>query len=91
MTTWRHKIGKLMEENGEAWLDVIHVAICEGGLDVEFDDGHGNAQGPAFTLWTRERVYFPVEYDGLDLVNSILRNPCDERHNHGTDYVEVSK
>lgn len=88
MTTWRVKLDKLMHAHKETWADVVKLAIDEGGLDYEFDDGFGVPEGPPFTLWTKNRVYFPIEYDGAEGVASVPRNPCDERINHDSTYRE---
>jgi len=45
-------------------------------LDYDFDDGYGGTNGPHFTAWTKDRVYFPVEYDGSENIASVPRNPC---------------
>lgn len=72
-----------MKVNGEdIFSDVIHVAPNTNILDVEFDDGYGGTEGPAFTLWTKDNVYFPVCYDGAEWVCSVPRNPCDVASTH---------
>ena len=35
-----------------------------------------------FTLWTKERVYFPAEYDSHQWCDSLPRNPCNEATRH---------
>ena len=84
-TTWRQEIGHEMSERGESWDDVVHVTLgAHGGLDVEFDPGYGATKGCPFTLWTKNRVYFPACYDGAEWVESVPRNP---RVNEATEHV----
>lgn len=76
MTTWRKLIEPELEYKGETWEDVVsHTFEDEYELDVEFDDGFGANNGVPFTLWTHNRVYFPICYDGSEWVGSVSRNP----------------
>ncbi len=78
-TTWRKLIKLEMGEHGETFDDVVSAV---GDLDVEFDPGHGGTEGPPFTVWTRNRVYFPACYDGLEWVASVSRNPDGKPTEH---------
>lgn len=94
--TWRKMITEHMSERGESWDDVQHMVLKnkelyydEGtdhrppaSLDAEFDSGYGGADGCHFTLWTKRRVYFPVQYDGAEWVASVPRDPCNEATSH---------
>jgi hypothetical protein len=51
-------------------------------LDYEFDDGYGGTEGPYFTMWTKDRVYFPSCYDGAEWISSVPRNPAGESTEH---------
>ena len=82
LTTWRKLISEEMKERGDCWDNVVMTMPRAGFLDIEFDDGFGGHEGVPFTLWTKDRVYFPMEYDGADLVRSAPRNPCDEAMDH---------
>lgn len=53
-------------------------ATEQSTLDVTFDTGYGSAQGPSFTAWSANRVYFPLCYDGSEWVGSAPRNPCEQ-------------
>ena len=53
-----------MIRQGESFLDVEESTIGDGELEFE-----------AFTLWTKNRVYFPVVYDNLYWVFSVPRHP----------------
>lgn len=57
-------------------------ATEQSTLDVVFHCGYGHSEGPRFTAWTVNRVYFPVVYDGSEWVASVPRNPCDEVTEH---------
>ena len=82
MTTWRKMISEALAKNGEAWGDVVDIAIADGELDREFNDGYGTSEGAPFTLWTSKNVYFPIVYDGAEWVGHAPRNPCDITMEH---------
>lgn len=75
MTTWKILISEAFEGN-DSWESVIRCTASEAELNIEFDNGYGGARGIPFTLWTHDRVYFPVCYDGAEWVGSAPRNPC---------------
>jgi hypothetical protein len=81
MTTWRKLIEEEMERVGDSWNNLVSL-VPEGIEDVEFDSSFGEAFGTPFTLWTAERVYFPVEYDGSESVWSVARNPDGKATDH---------
>ena len=81
MTTWRKEIAKAMERVGDRTFVVESTLSLKEG-DTEFDDGYGGTEGVPFTLWTEDRVYFPVQYDGSEWVASVPRFPCDEKTEH---------
>ena len=78
-TTWREAFEKA---RGEDSSPVVAVAPDEATLDVEFDDGWGGSCGPQALIWTEERVYFPVVYDGSEWLGSAPRNPTTEGQAH---------
>ena len=81
--TWRESISVEMGVVGDSWDNyVAHV----GDIDVDFDCGYGWPEGKPFTLWTDNRVYFPVVYDGSEWVSSVPRNPCGEAVCHVGSY-----
>lgn len=61
--TWRDGLGLALGERSAVWVPPRSSDI--------YDE-------PAFTIWTSDRVYFPVQYDGMGWVGSVPRNPCDE-------------
>jgi len=81
MTTWREEIIEAMGKE-ETLDDVEYITLSEKELDREFDDNYGLKEGEPFLLWTKNRVYFPVCYDGSEWVESVPRNPCEEKREH---------
>lgn len=75
MTTWEEQILKEMKNVGETFQDLVSCTLSNRELLKEFDSGFGGSEGLAFTLWTSNRVYFPVVYDGAEWVSSVSRNP----------------
>jgi hypothetical protein len=67
---------------GETWDDVVSSTLTIEDLDREFDDDFGSKEGVPFTVWTRGRVYFPAVYDGAEWVESVPRDPCEEKTEH---------
>jgi hypothetical protein len=81
-TTWRILIENRMKSNGETFFDIEHSTITEQELGMEFDSGYGSPEGVPFTIWTKNYVYFPVQYDGSEWCGSVPRNPCEIRTRH---------
>jgi len=84
--TWHELITSKMTEQGESWDDVVSHTLSELELHRFFDSGYGGPEGTPFTLWTHKRVYFPGCYDGAEFVESVPRNPCDEKTDHVGGY-----
>lgn len=74
-SNWKELIQYKMELQGETFEDVVECTLTDEDLMVEFYSGHGMSEGKPFTLWTTNRVYFPVVYDGAEWVESVSRNP----------------
>ena len=83
-TSWRFLINDALVEHGETWTDVEYNTLSERGLDREFDEECPNGSGEPFTMWTKERVYFPViqSRSGFTRVESVPRNPNYELTSH---------
>lgn len=82
MTTWRKLLTMEMDFHDETLSDMVgsnnlHLDVK---FNAEFDDG--KSEGKPFTVWSKERVYFTCEYDGLRWVDSLSRNPCSEDSEH---------
>ena len=82
LTTWKEQILKEMKIVGETFQDVVSCTLTEEQLLKEFDCSFGASQGLSFTLWTSNRVYFPVVYDGAEWVRSVSRNPNGKPTEH---------
>lgn len=76
-------ITQALENNKETWNDVESMAPEKGKwLDYLFNDDYGYEEGVPFTLWTKNKVYFPVCYDGNEWVGSVSRNPDNKPTKH---------
>lgn len=95
MANWREILTQTMSAHQESWTDVEAMVFVENDwsadkpkplteteLDREFDAGYGGTEGCYFTVWTKNRVYFPSCYDGAEGAFSVPRNPCDEAAEH---------
>ncbi len=83
MTTWRKLIEQELSKNKESWKDVLTTSPKDHKwLDYYFDDDFGSIEGEPFTIWTKNKVYFPVCYDGSEWVGSVSRNPDDKPTDH---------
>ncbi|GBR20952.1 hypothetical protein [Asaia spathodeae] len=82
MSNWLDKI----RTEAELRKDPMEQFVCSlSDADMAndyFEDHTGELIGAEslkkFLAWTKERVYFVVEYDGDYSVGSVPRNPCDE-------------
>lgn len=85
--TWDDVISCVVNANTDAMLFdekyAKKVLEFEGDLlDFPFYPGYGITRGPYFTIWTEKYVYFPHDYDGLETVASVPRNPNDIAMEH---------
>ena len=81
-TTWRQELTVRMRECGESFDDIESSTLSEQQLDDKFDNGFGGSEGCAFTVWTKNHVYFPAVYDGKEWVDCVPRNPNGEATSH---------
>ena len=79
---WRELISYEMKQYGETFSDVVSITLTDEDLNERFYDGFGSSNGKPFTAWTKDRVYFPVVYDGAEWVGSVPRNPNGEKTKH---------
>jgi len=82
MTTWRKLLVEEMELHGETLVDIESNTMSNEEMDKEFDNGYGGPEGIPFTIWTKNRVYFPICYDGAEWVGSVSRNPDGKPTDH---------
>jgi hypothetical protein len=71
-----------MRECGELFEDIESSTLTDEQLDTKFDNGYGGSQGCAFTVWTKNHVYFPAVYDGAEWVAYVPRHPNGEATSH---------
>ena len=81
-TTWRELITIEMRECGELFEDIESSTLTDEQLDTKFDNGYGGSEGCAFTVWTKNHVYFPAVYDGAEWVACVPRHPNGEATSH---------
>ena len=88
VSTWRKKISKEMEINGDSWDGVEYVYVGRtqnekyhgqrmnaDWLDERWVYGHAGGDERAFFVWTKDFVYFGITYDGLQEARSVPKNP----------------
>lgn len=73
-TTWRVELARAMRGAHDEG-PILAYAPSEESFDEEFYPGYGAANGPGVLAWTEGWVYFPVEYDGAEWMDSAPRNP----------------
>ncbi|MFC3151807.1 hypothetical protein ACFOEK_12275 [Litoribrevibacter euphylliae] len=81
MANWRQMINQEAAKHGDS-LDGFVCTLPNEELWVNFDDSYGGDNGKPFVAWSNGRVYFPVNYDGLDTVESVPRHPCETVPRH---------
>ena len=67
------------DEKGELFKSIEEAKKI---LDYDFDAGFGGENGPYFTAWTKDKVYFPVQYDGSEWITSVPRKICNIATSH---------
>ncbi len=81
ITTWYSELMSAIKQHD----DVLIRTMPPQGTDMwhtEFDPGWGGTEGEPFTAWGRDRVYFPLSYDGSEWIGSAPRNPSFEKLSH---------
>ena len=73
--TWKGMLDYELLKNGESWDDVEENTMTDNDMYREFESSFKqHAQGAPFTVWTKNRIYFPCCYDGSEWVGSVSRN-----------------
>lgn len=65
--------------------NVVHALWPSDEFWAEMDrylPGYNTPEGCSFTVWTKDRVYFPACYDSWEWIASVPRDPCDEATEH---------
>ncbi len=78
MNSW----ADMLNDQLEAFEEIIFCTLSDEQMKVEFDDGYGIEKGVPFTAWSEDRVFFPICYDGSEWVGSAPRCPCGESLEH---------
>jgi len=82
-STWKEKIQIEMDLYGESLSDIVSSTISEDEMNKEFNNSYGLIKGIPFTVWTANRVYFPVWSNrSAEWCNSVARNPDGEPTYH---------
>ena len=82
-TTWKEQIEIEMELYGESLSDIVSSTMSEDEFNKEFDNERGYNNGIPFTVWTTNRVYFPVGSNmSYEWCNSVARNPDGKPTSH---------
>ena len=82
LDNWFNMITEEMSDHDDCWGDVVYQSLNEDELMKDFDAGYGSEEGRPFFVWTHDRVYFPVCYDGSEWVGSVPRHPTSEEPQH---------
>lgn len=82
MINWKELLQEEMGFYNETFDDVVECTLTEEQLMKQFDCGYGGTEGESFTVWTTNRVYFPICYDGAEWVGSVSRNPDGKPTRH---------
>lgn len=83
-TNWKKGITTEMKAHNDSWDNLKKSTLSDEELEINFDNSYGGTEGSEFTLWTKDRVYFPICYDGSEWVGSVPRKPSNEKtHHHG--------
>lgn len=77
MATWKELLEEQFKANGEDFTKMV-TTLSKDDLEKNFDPGYGGTKKKPFTAWGLDYVYFPVQYDGAEWVESVPRNPCKE-------------
>ena len=72
--TWRGMILYEMECHDDNLSDIVASTLTNEQADID-SSRSGESREASFTVWTEDRVYFPIGDDGLQWCGSVARNP----------------
>ena len=76
MTTWRKLLEEEFQIQNDSWKNIVMMAPSDGKwLDYYFDNDSNVIEGVPFTVWTKNRVYFPLSFEGPEWVGSVSKIP----------------
>ncbi len=82
VTNWKNLLLEELKRRGESFEDIVSNTMTDEDMEREFYSGYGDVNGCAFTVWTKNTVYFPLEYDGAEFVGSVSRKPDGKPTKH---------
>ena len=71
-----------MEEQSDQWGNIVATTLTDEQADTVFRSSGWSTHGCPFTVWTEDRVYFPVGFDGAEWCESVARNPDGKPTEH---------
>ena len=81
--SWREMILEEMVYHSDDWNNIVSTTLTDEHADIKFDASSGySTEGCPFTVWTADRVYFPVGFDGAEWCESVARNPDGKPTEH---------
>lgn len=80
-STWMEFLVDAMQAVKDSGPIIAYAPNLES-FQVQFDPGYGDLEGPPILAWTKDRVYFPVAYDGAEWIDSAPRNPTESGQCH---------
>lgn len=82
MANWKNLLEEAMELRGETLDNLESITLTDAEMEQEFNNDFGCVEGVPFTAWTKNTVYFPLEYDGFETVGSVSRQPDGKPTEH---------
>ena len=82
MTNWKEMLIAAMQKRGETIKDIEANTMSKKEMLKQFDQGFGGTEGIPVTVWTKNTVYFPIQYDGAEWVGHVSRNPDGKPTDH---------
>lgn len=88
MTNWKDELEKYNDNfeainiEGKMYLG-NKVKSALRVLSREFNsESYGNTEGASFFAWSRDWIYFCIDYDGFERIERISRDPSKEKVKH---------
>ena len=79
---WKELLSFAMAKYDETLGDIQSSTLTDAEMDRKFKPSYGIVEGAPFTVWTTNRVYFPICHSGVEWVGSVSRNPDGEPTRH---------
>ena len=75
MMSWKEAIEIEMEVHADSWNNVESTVVRMVATLQHHSIHLLGYVWEAVCVWTRDRVYFPLTYNGMEAVGSVSRNP----------------